>query len=537
MAKLENDGGGPGASPPPPQRNHGGSYWLFVHLFEPTMGPIWRFVKRHKWAFITVVLLATFGLYMFRPLVQPFFLLNSNHLLLILTYIIVIGFGAWRTFKKGLLRKVIWIPITAGAIYALFMWGGDAYYLLNLYWRYETLNIVQLQKMALTDHERILPLITVRTDIQQKISGGQEATNPSFVRDNDKYVWTSLISSPDSLLGWVGATITTVKVISATDENPNWKDVAADMGVGEQLYLSHQMHTCVVRSLGPLQYFSYEPAEVRAIRNDAGDMVQVVSLIHWAGIGYRPEYGGVIVSQEGESPMFSWNWLKLVFTGCGEWIPPQEVTKHAFLKGQNLVPELVGRFIAESFRFQGGLQDPLWGHHISDVRIPVLPDDYNEQPIVQYLRDIPGEEGKLYQTFSLEPHNPEKQGFSLAVMLPGDSDDRVFTFKPDGLTGITAIPAKVRPTNTIISWANPANPNGAFPSEPRWFVRDINGQRLFFIYTSIVTKDEQTGRANAGVTSDIPVTDPRGSTQTFWMKQGKPDAWVKTLEEAFPASN
>lgn len=523
MTDIRVEGSDPDAVPgiPAPQEiEHGGFYWTLVH-FKRDLGV---FFRRHRRKMLIALAVLVIGLVIFRPMVQPYIMVIANHALLIVVWALALGLS-WRLVfaKRTWGRKTVRVVLALAILAALGYWGERVYYLGSLYLRHETLTIVKLQKMALTDHERIQPYITVDTDIHQKISGGQDASKPNLVRNGSSYVWTTLIG-PGYWEGQLLGTVSTVKVISATESNPIWVDKPVEFSIGEQMYLSHDTHTCVVRALGPLQYWRYEPAEVKAIERD-GQMVQVVSLIKWGWLGYDPQFGGVVIIKQGNSPMLSWEWLKLVFTGCGEWIPPQEVTHHAFLKGQNLVPEAVGRFTAESFRFQGGLYDVMSGFHIHDIRIPPLTEDGNEQPIVQYLYDISGEEGKLYQTYSLEPYNTNKQGFSLAVMLPGDGTPRVYTFEPNGLTGISAIADKVKPTNPVIDW------NNSFPAEKRWFVRDINGERLFFIYTSVVTKGSKVGRVNAGVSSEIPVTDPRGSTKTYWMKDGNPNAWAKRIEQ------
>lgn len=512
-----------------PAVKHGGFYWTLFHLKQDLLA----FFRRHLRKFLYILAVFITCLFIFRPVVQPAVITLLNHGLFIFIWALLLGFSGWLMFGKSRWHwRTVRSIVAAALLVSWGLWGNQVYYLGNLYARHETINIVTLKKSGLTGHERIQPYVTVDTDIHQKISGGQEATKPNLVRIGDSYVWTTLIG-PGYWTGKAfGGEISTVKVISATEQNPVWVDRPVRFSIGEQMYLSHDIHTCVVRGFGPLQYLRYEPAEVKAMERD-GKMVQVVSLKKWDWLNYQLRFGGVVVINEDDLTFswdpsviatIAWHWLKLVTTGCGEWIPPEEVARHAFLKGQNVVPEAVGRFVAESFRFQGGWWDPTWGFHIHDIRIPSLAEDGNEQPIVQYLYDIPGEEGKLYQTYSLEPYNADKQGFSLAVMLPGDDDSKVYVYEPVGLTGISAIADKVKPTNPLIDW------NNSFPAEKRWFIRDINGQRLFFIYTSVVTKGSRAGRANAGVSSDIPVTDPRGSTRTYWMKEAKPDVWAKQLE-------
>ena len=502
---------------------HSSLYWLVRNLAGPTRESMRAFFGRHKRTILITLALILTGVVIFRPIVHPFVILVRAYLGLILLFVlcagVMLGIAITRKTWKGRAAGFIALAIL---VLAFFRWGGETYYLVSLHALYNSLPIVKLQKMALTDHERVQPYVTVVTDIQQLISGGQEAGNPTFVRIGPSYFWTTFVG-PGYWWGKLFGSVTNVKIVSGTGVNPEWRDRAVNFGVGEQLYLSHDTHTCVIRSLGPLRFWSFEPAEVKAMVTDAGEVVQVVSLTRWSGIDYRPDFGGVVVIREGHAPLFSWAWMKLFFTGCGEWIPPGEITRHAWLRGQNVVPSVVGRFMVESFRFKGGFVDPLWGFHIEDIRIPSSPEDQNEQPIVQYLHDIPGEEGKLYQTYSLEPFNPNLQGFSLAVMIPGDNTDRVYIFEPQGLTGVSAIAGKVKASNTIIDW------NNSFPAEKRWFVRDINGQRHFFIYTSVVTRDVQKGRANAGVTSEVPVTDARGSTRTFWMKEPNPALWTEVL--------
>src|SRR3989344_2102693 len=126
---------------------------------------------------------------------------------------------------------------------------------------------------------------------------------------------------------------------------------------GENLRFEKNTKIAAVRSFGLLRFLTYEPADVKYVKDDDGQWVQLVLLVRWKGIFFPyPEFGGVQLIKQRE-----WSIGKLFarfFTGEGVWIRPEDVPKHRFLVGQNIVPYAVSRFAANSFRFQNGFFAP-----------------------------------------------------------------------------------------------------------------------------------------------------------------------------------
>jgi hypothetical protein len=153
-----------------------------------------------------------------------------------------------------------------------------------------------------------------------------------------------------------------------------------------------------IKRFDPWRYINYEPTHVRYIRDDTGEWVQVIPLIYWKGwLLPRPTFGGVMVIRQKTGAA---DGLSALLTGAGEWIKADEIGDYAYLRGQNLVPEQVSTFVAESFRFTHGFASPMPGYHLGDIRVPNLPGDQNDQPFTCFF-DF-GEDAKLYQYFALE---------------------------------------------------------------------------------------------------------------------------------------
>jgi hypothetical protein len=216
--------------------------------------------------------------------------------------------------------------------------------------------------------------------------------------------------------------------------------------------------------------------------------------------------------------------LKQFLFGCGEWISPEEVTNHAYLRGQNLLPLEAARYTAESFRFQAGFKGPLPGYHAGDIRIADLPEDINKQPFTTYFENVPGEEGKLYHFFALEPYRHDLQGLANALLIPADgSRDVVYMLKPSGITGVSAVTSKVRASNLQIDW------NNNHPVEHRPFTRVINGvPRLFWLTTVVTRKKSDEFQSTTSGAPLIVLTDGK-SNITVPVDSLHPETWTDKL--------
>src|SRR5262249_45004304 len=160
----------------------------------------------------------------------------------------------------------------------------------------------------------------------------------------------------------------------------------------------HNTLMCTRRAFGLWRALNYEPGNVLYMPDDSGQMVQVVTLVKWVGLIFPwPEFGGVQVIPQGNTNIFG-----RVFLGCGHWIRPSEIDNYSFLRGQNLVPPVVSRFMAQSQRFQAGFFGPLSISRQGDLRIADVPDDVNPLPFNLFFRFSERDPGKLYQYVALE---------------------------------------------------------------------------------------------------------------------------------------
>jgi hypothetical protein len=299
------------------------------------------------------------------------------------------------------------------------------------------------------------------------------------------------------------------------------------------LLLGKSTHIATVRSFGIARFLSYEPADVKYAKDDNGEWVQLVALVRWDGIFFpRPEFGGVQVIRQSKGGLL--HWLKTIFFGDGEWVQPEDVAKHAYLRGQNLVPYEVGRYAAESFRFQNGFLAPLPGFHRGDVRIPDLPSDVNNQPFITFFRFAEGQgENKLYQYFALEPYEESRQGLNISILFPADNVGPIRVYhhskRNEALVGVSTIAAKVMESRKYYDWKQ------SRPAEHRPYIKTINGKTRFMWLTTVVTyKASQTGGGDyiAGSTPEVVLTDAV-YRQAVWMNpQQSPADWPAELQRA-----
>jgi hypothetical protein len=76
--------------------------------------------------------------------------------------------------------------------------------------------------------------------------------------------------------------------------------------------------------------------------------------------------------------------VKRLFLGKGTFIPADSIAEQSFLRGQDVMPREVTRYIAESFRFRRGFMAPMPGYHEGDIRVPQTSRRTGPQPFVVY---------------------------------------------------------------------------------------------------------------------------------------------------------
>lgn len=513
-------------------------YWFFKNMRTKVGSGLSNWIRKH-WILATILVLVLLDFIITgRGSFQVVFLNIRKYFLLVIVLVLLAWLCVRLISKAKVVGKIVISLIFLGLLVASWFYGPQVYEYVGLYYHYQNLNKLELTELPTTGHERIQPLNSVKTLVRQDaLSETEDASPPRFIKRKDgSYDFSMCVGpSPEYTAQLLSKNMYEVISVSATSPAPDFSARnrhAVNFDVGKHLLFSKKLSNAVIKRFGPLQYFNYEPSEPIFIEDDAGKWVQVVPLIRWKGwLIPRPVFGGVMVINQTEDG-FS-NWLTRVFLGEGQWISPDEIAKHEFLRGQNLIPERVARFIAESFRFQEGFLAPFPGYHEGDIRIPNLPDDQNQQPFVTFFNfDGTGitSSSKLCSYFGLEPYQESKKALNTSLFIPGDSDATVYYIdhaqRKDALTGSSAIPSRIIESRKQYDWEK------NYPAESRPFIKDIDGERRFFWLSTVVTRTDTTGEFIGGSAPDVTITDAHYS-QVIWIDKaiiGNTKEWETQIQ-------
>jgi hypothetical protein len=519
-------------------------YWFFFHFRRRLFGGTARFARRHPIIALGLFLMILYALVTGRGWYQPAFVFVRRYAVLGLFLLLLLGMlYAWFMRAKPLGKLVVFL-LTGGLVAGSIFYGVGMVNYLALYVHYQQLPKLSLAEMPLSGYERIQPLNAIATlAAQEAMDETEAATLPHYIRRADGRFDFSMAVGPSPAYPLQRLTRDMDEIISVPATAPapdfsaaNRHDVVFD--VGETLLFSKRTYSAAVKRFTVGQYWTSQPDEVRYLDRGNDDWVQVVSLIQWKGIVFpRPVFGGVMVIEPRERGIKSV--LERMFLGRGTWIKPEEIASLPWLEGQNLVPERVSRFTAESFRFHQGFLAPFPGYREGDIRIPSLPEDQNAMPFVTWFdmaevanQARPG----LYHYFGMEPYEASKQGLNLSLFVPGDGAQKVYYLDHNkvesGLFGSSAVPVKVKESRKNYDW------NNNIPVESRPYIRDVGGERRFFWLTTVVTKADRDGEQFIGGSiPDITLTDAR-HRQVVWVDRtlvADPAAWPDQLLLEFGA--
>lgn len=499
-------------------------YWLGKNIGTGMR----QWAKRNRFKFLALGIFLFVFLFVARSWLQPIALTLRINAFPILLSALAFAAALYLFKKSRAVLGSVLLLANLGAILAFVALEGKPREYLGLYWSYQTLAKEEISELPITSFERIQPLNSIRALAGEAMTEVEQVSEPSFTRIGDSYSWTMAVE-PSFAVRRLTGRVREVIHVSSSAPSPNFSQEnrsPVSFLTGEDLLLSRNVKSATIKRFGLWKFFNYEPSDVRYAKDDKGEWVQLVSLTRWKGFFFpRPVFGGVVViRQHGEGIV---DWANNVFLGSGEWIRPGEIAQHSFLVGQNVVPQEVSRFVANSFRFQQGFLAPMPGYHLGDVRIPDLPGDYNDQPFTAYFNF--GDKGKLYHYFALEPFQDDKQGLNTSVFAPADGigDVKVYRHHERGeaLTGVSAIVPKVMESRKNYDWTR----NTA--AEQRPFIRKINGKTRFFWLTTVVTyKADDTQDYIAGSAPDVTLTDATYKT-VVWVNALKPENWEKELAE------
>lgn len=515
-------------------KERGAIFWLAKNL----TGALLRFTDRHwiiKVVSLIFAVLAVVFVFITRAAWQPIVLEVRLH-----TPQLFFGLLLWivmSTLWRSRLRKAFWII----AVLTVVMFGLverynlDPVQYITLYLRYKSLDLKELSDLPETDHERVQPLHSIRMVAGEKITIAERASDPNFVRvGKDQYRFTMAIE-PSYNVPRLFGNIQEIFNLSATSPALDFSTSRekVQFAVGEGLLWGKSAHVNVINTFGLFKFLGYKPTEVRYITDDSGAWVEVIPLIRYTGLFPHPEFGGVQIIHQSSGGF--WHSLKSLFVGDGYWIRPRDIGKFPYLRGQNLIPTEVSRFMAESFKFQGGILAPLPGFHSGDLRVPDLPGDQNDQPYVTYDRFTPGvgDGNKLYHYFALQAFQKNSEGLNTSLFVPADGIGQIGVYRhserQDGLTGITAVDPMVRDSQPMFDWSSKGT------AEHRPFIRKIDSKTRFFWLSTVVTyKDANGKKAGDFIAGTIPLvalTDA-SSRKVVWVDADKPKEWAGQVEKA-----
>ena len=481
-------------------------YWFFYNLRTRFSAAIRNWTKRRPFLVSFILLLVLYSLFVGRGSWQPLVLIIRQYLALVLVILMVFILFFLYIRKRSWKQLVIPSIVFVAFLVASWFGGPHVHNYFSLYIHYSSLNKIQLTEMPVSGYERIQPVNSIRTLINQEaLSETEDATGPRFIKGADgRYYFTSAVGpARNYLLQRLSKNMYEVLRIPAYLPSPVFDSrhrAKVNFEIGEQLLFSHLTENAVIKRFGLGTFFNCEPAEPLYLQDDSENWVQVVPIVRWKGFLFpRPVFGGVyVIQQEGAGD----NYFSRVLFGKGVFISPKEIDDHGYLVGQNLQPEKALIYTANSFKFANGFFAPMPGYHEGDVRIPEMPKDENPMPFITYFTI--DNKGKLYNYFGLEPFQEEKKGLSLSLFIPGDNDDIVYyiNHRTEKFIGSGAISAKIVESKKNYDWS--VN----YPAESRPFVRVVDGKVRFFWLSTVVSRaGSMEGDYIGGSIPEICLTD------------------------------
>ena len=414
----------------------------------------------------------------------------------------------------------------------------EAYSYLALYFRYRSLHELDLAELPTTAHERVQPVVSLRMLADGVMDQNRHPSEPDFVRIGDTFRFTMAIE-PSTTTGRLFGTIDEILDIPGDAASPDFSRQSREQvgfAIGEHMLLGKNTRTATIQSFGLWRFLSYTPNDIRYVKDDKGEMVEVVSLARLGGSWWSrwvfpwPEFGGVQIIHQGRGGVFHALWR--LFFGEGDWIRPRDISKYPYLTGQNLVPYEVSRYAAQSFGYERSFFAPLPFYHNGDTMIPALPDDQNSQPFTVYAEFGPmgDARNKLYHYFALEPRQETQHGLSASLFMPADGIGPTMVYRhykrDEGLHGMAAVASQVAGSDIHVDWGH------ARPVEHRPWIHDVGGTRRLMWLTTIVVFKDKDGKSSATSMPNIVLTDAR-TGRSVWVRASRPEGWVKEVEQSF----
>ncbi len=384
-----------------------------------------------------------------RHLLQESVVFVSKYSLLVLIPIIIFllmfkklkEFEIW--WKKVLMLGVIGI-IGAGVFYL----GIPSYRIVMKRTLFEKLNIHQLSENPETEHERYQTMDAVMAFA--KSTASDEVEYPGYIHivhhEKQEDYQFSIVMMYNSWRQKILQNIEKVYFVSIFDKSPLFDKSTVsevDFAVGPNLGFSRNTFTAVRRSMGFREFFRSELAkEIIFLKNDDGEVVQVVPIITWKGWLFpHPTLGGVYVIGQQDGC----NFITRPLIGAGKFVHLDQMKDYDYLIGQDFLPRRVSRFYANSFDFYKGVDK----YALGDYSVRISDNDMQSQPFIKHYNfDRTGVDAKSkqYHHLVLEPDEVEASTHLLSVFMAADGLDRydvyVYDLKENGVSaaGFSKIP-------------------------------------------------------------------------------------------------
>ncbi|TXE10879.1 hypothetical protein ES711_02960 [Gelidibacter salicanalis] len=506
----------------------------------------WNRGSRQKTITIVVTLVLVLLLFFLRDDYQPFLLWIRKYIFLILVIGLVLFFGL-RSFRSsvGVGRRIMILVLLVLFFGLVYIIGGHfkMYDYVKTYNVFNNLNKVQINKLPLTQNERIQPLRNIFSMANESVGETKDVSLPHLVRVDGENKWTMAIQPSEKYtMQQISENTEEVFAVSSTSPFPRFSNenrIPVTFSIGESLKFSRNTYNAVVQRFNIWQLFTMEPGDTFYMKNDAGKWVQVVSLIKWKGFFFPyPTFGGVMIIDSGEHDFN--DYMERVLIGKGTYVSPENMKNYPFLTKQNTLSEKVSRLQAESLKFLGGFTDPLPWKMETAVKIPDLPEDQNQQPFVTDF-DFSSVDAKayngLYHWFGLEPIGEERTSLTYSVFVPADGTDKLFYYdhaaKKQGYAGVSAMPLKIIESRKEYDWS--VNK----PVEFRPYIKDIAGRRRMFFLGTVSAVKDGSAKFDGSATPDLALVDSE-YRDVIWIDVKRPSTWDKTvydqLNEAWRAS-
>ncbi|PHR69241.1 MAG: hypothetical protein COA67_10960 [Lutibacter sp.] len=497
----------------------------------------WNKGGKQKVITIILAIILLVMLFIMRDDYQPALLFVRKYVFIILLSLIVLFFGLYKFRKSASTGKRILILIGLTAFFGiLYVVGG--YYKMYDYMRtynvFKNLNRIEINKLPLTQNERIQPLRNIFSMANESVGETKDVSLPHLVRIDSVNKWTMAIQPTEKYV-WQRISDNTEEIFSVSSTTPfprfsSENRISVTFSIGESLKFSRNTYNAVVQRFNIFQLLTMEPSDTFYMKNDANEWVQVVSLIKWKGFLFPyPTFGGVMVVDNGEHDFN--DYVERIFIGKGTYISPDEMKNYPYLTKQNTLSEKVSRLQAESLKFIGGFKDPLPWNMKTAVKIPDLEDDQNPQPFVTDF-DFSDSEfnaySGLYHWFGLEPIGDERTSLTYSVFIPADGTDELYYYdhasKKEGYAGVSAMPLKVIESRKEYDWS--VNK----PVEFRPYIKDIAGRRRMLFLGTISAIREDSNTFDGSATPDLALIDSE-YRDVIWIDAKHPSKWDLTVYE------